>query len=314
MEELDEILAKHFSGESNPDENALIAAWKNQHEEEYVALAAAWNTIDELPLDTKTVKTFDAKAAWTSVDNRLVEDKVVKVIKLNFYRNVAAACAILLVGLAGYWFINKDPHFESINNTANIPQLINLPDGSEVWLAANSTLDYQEDFAKNRSLKLKGEAFFEVAPDTNHPFIISTEMGDIEVLGTAFNVKSDEKSTLVSVDHGKVALRNNQSEVQLTAGESAISDAHGVSEKTAIAPNYNAWKTGVFNFKNTPLSQAIELLNAHYETKLILEVNFEDEPTLVGEFDNRPLEEIVEAICLTCHLEAEKGENVIRLK
>lgn len=314
MKELDEILAKHFSGESNLEENALIAAWKTEHEEEYAELATAWNTIDELPLDSKTIKTFDAKAAWEKVDSRLVDDKKVKIIKLNFYRNVAAACAILLVGLAGYWFINKGSNFETIQNTANVPQQIYLPDGSEIWLAANSTLEYQTDFARNRSLNLKGEAFFEVARDTAHPFVISTTMGDIEVLGTAFNVKSDEKSTLVSVDHGKVALRNKQSEVQLTAGESAIADESGISAKEQVEPNFSAWKTGDFHFNHTPLSEAVEMLNAHYETKLVLDINFEEEPTLVGEFNNRPLAEIVDFIVLSCHLKAEYGKNVIRLK
>jgi len=314
MEELDEILAKHFSGETNAEENALIAAWKTEHEDEYAELAMAWTTIDALPLDSKTVKTFDSKAAWEKVDARLVDHKKLKIVKLKFYRNVAAACAILMIGLAGFWFVNRGPNFESIRNTANVPQEIHLPDGSEVWLAANSTLEYQEDFANNRSLKLTGEAFFEVARDEAHPFVIATKMGEIEVLGTAFNVKSDEKSTLVSVDHGKVALRQDATEVQLTAGESATSASTGLTEKVAVEPNYNAWKTGVFNFDDTPLSEVIILLNAHYSTKIELTTTTKDEPTLHGQFDNRPLEEIVDFICLSCQLKADYGEDVIRLK
>jgi len=314
MEELDEILAKHFSGETNAEENALIAAWKTEHEEEYAQLVSAWKTIDDLPLDSKTVKTFDSTAAWEKVDARLVDHKEVKIIKLKFYRNVAAACAILLVGLAGYWFINRGPNFESITNTASVPQEIKLPDGSEVWLAANSTLEYQEDFANNRSLKLEGEAFFEVARDEAHPFVITTKMGEIEVLGTGFNVKSDAILTEVSVDHGKVALRHKTEEVQLTAGESAIANSTGLTEKAVVEANYKAWKTGVFNFDDTPLSEVIHLLNAHYSTKIELITTTKEEPTLHGQFDNRPLEEIVDFIYLSCHLKAEYGEDVIRLK
>lgn len=314
MEEMDEILAKHFSGETNAEENALIAAWKTEHEEEYAELATAWKTIDDLPLDSKMVKTFDSKAAWEKVDARLVDHKEVKIIKLKFYRNVAAACAILLVGLAGYWFINRGPNFESITNTANVPQEIQLPDGSEVWLAANSTLEYQEDFSTNRSLKLNGEAFFDVARDEKHPFVIATQMGEIEVLGTAFNVKSDEKTTLVSVDHGKVALRQDAAEVQLTAGESAQATASGVSEKTAANPNYNAWKTGNFYFNNTPLVEVIALMNAHYGTKIELVGTAGANAVLTGTFENKPIQDLIDTIVLTCDVEADYGEDVIRLK
>lgn len=313
MTEMDDILAKYFSGETTAEENAIVMTWKTKHEEEFAQLSQAWTAADLLPSSIKEFKTFDSAVAWTKVDNKLIDYKEVKVVKMHFYRKVAAACAILLVGLAGLWFINRGPKFEQVENTAKVPQEINLPDGSKVWLAADATLNYHPEFAVNRSLTLDGEAFFEVERDELHPFIIETKMGNIEVLGTAFNVKSSDIQTVVSVDHGKVALSHNTEKIELTKGESATANKDGLTSKTDIDKNYQSWKTGKFYFKQTPLSEVIELLNAHYPQKIEL-LETRKEPIISGTFENRPIEEIIDMIVLTCQLEAEYGEDVIRLK
>jgi ferric-dicitrate binding protein FerR (iron transport regulator) len=315
MKDINDILAKHFSGETNPEEAKLVADWRRENEVEYNALESAWKETDLSLLKGIEFKSFDSKAAWQKVDTRLVDHKEVKIIKLNFYKKVAAACAILLVGLAGFWFINKGNGFDSISNTASTPKEISLPDGSTVWLASNSTLNYKTDFENERSLRLQGEAFFEVAPDKAHPFIISTNHGDVEVLGTGFNVDATDKSTLVTVSHGRVALRNeNGNQVELTAGESANSSAGSLSEVEAATPNYESWKSGEFNFDNTPVNEVIELLTKHYGKEIELTDTKLGEETLTGMFVNQPIEDIIEVIVLTCDVSAEYGEDTIRLR
>lgn len=97
-----------------------------------------------------------------------------------------------------------------------------MPDHSQVWLAANANLTYATDFNENRTLTLTGEAYFEVERDEKHPFIVNTDFGKVEVLGTAFNVNASDKSTTVSVEHGKVAVENKSGKVLLTAGQSTV--------------------------------------------------------------------------------------------
>ncbi len=314
MKDINDILAKHFSGETDPEEVRLVAEWKLKNEAEYAALSDAWKEADTDLLGNLEFKTFDHKSAWDKVDSKLINHKDVKVIKLKFYRNVAAACAILLVGLTGFWFLNKGSGFESVSNMANAPQEISLPDGSTVWLAANSTLDYKLDFVTDRSLKLDGEAFFEVARDEEHPFIIATEMGDVEVLGTAFNVDASSESTIVSVDHGKVALRNQSQEIKLTKGQSANSTEVGISQIEEVKINYDSWKTGVFNFSDTPLDEVVSLLNKHYDTKVELMESAKVDAAFNGSFDNAPIDVIIESIVLTCDVEADTGDDMIRLR
>ena len=86
---------------------------------------------------------------------------------------------------------------------------IQLPDGSVVRLNSSSSLTYDKNFGKNvREVNLTGEAFFDVTKDSSHPFIIHTNVIDIKVLGTAFNVKSypNDALTETSLIRGKVEV------------------------------------------------------------------------------------------------------------
>lgn len=83
-----------------------------------------------------------------------------------------------------------------------------LPDGSIVWLNADSKLSYSESFSrKNRNVRLEGEGYFEVAHG-EHPFVVRTDSTQIKVLGTKFNVKNydDENYIRVSLLEGSIAL------------------------------------------------------------------------------------------------------------
>lgn len=315
MKDINDILARYFSGNATPEDISLVEDWKKENAEEFDILSKAWDETTDVLDSNDTFKTFDHKAAWEKIDSELIEEKKeTPVIKMSFYKKLAAACAILLVGLSGFWFLKGGNQFETVTNEDHQARLIELPDGSNVWLAANTTLEYHRDFENNRSLNLDGEAFFDVARDEAHPFVISTEYGDIEVLGTAFDVKVEENATVVSVDHGKVELRNEDDAVQLTAGESATSSSDKtISEVKDVNENYDSWKTGVFIFDQTPLSEAVNILNGFYEMQIELEtINSGD--VINGTIEDMELEEVINVITRTCDVEAEYGENTVRLK
>ena len=101
------------------------------------------------------------------------------------------------------------PITQSVSTKPGSRTYIQLPDGSTVWLNASSKLTYGENFGKKlREVNLTGEAFFDVAKDPAHPFIIHTNVIDVKVLGTAFNVKSypNDANTETSVLRGKVEV------------------------------------------------------------------------------------------------------------
>ena len=160
-----------------------------------------------------------------------------------------------------------------VYNTIKVPyggeyQVV-LSDGSKVWLNAGSELNYPVNFVDaNRSVSLKGEAYFEVSPDKERPFIVNTEHSKIKVFGTAFNVMSyeEDKEQQVTLIEGSVGVDVKGHETLLKPGQQARVDKHGaqieVSEVDVAL--YTSWTGGVLKFKNMPLRHLAARLSRWY--------------------------------------------------
>ena len=99
-----------------------------------------------------------------------------------------------------------------------------LPDGSKIFLNRNSEFSYRSNFGKHRrDVKLTGEAFFEIAPDASKPFIIDAGKAKVKVVGTSFNVitNNSESAVEVFVKTGKVMLSDNSGS-QITCSRSGL--------------------------------------------------------------------------------------------
>lgn len=312
MNALNDILARYFAGEASSEEIHEVEKWKADNPEAFEQLQQSWEMIDEDLVSNMSSKSFDKKAAWQKVESGLIDPKDTKIIRFQFYKKVAAACAVLLVGLSAFWFLNRNS-METLSN--QIGQLeYTLPDGSQVWLAENTTLEYAADFKENRSVVLEGEAFFEVTKDAEHPFTVATEFGNIEVLGTAFNVATQPTGTEVSVDHGRVAVSNEKGSVELTIGESTEATPTGVSAPKPADANFDAWKTGVFIFEDTKLKDVVKTLNSHYETKVKLANESKNNELYTGSWENESIHHIIQSISRTCNVTADSSESVIQLR
>ena len=107
---------------------------------------------------------------------------------------------------------------------------VTLPDGSQVWLNAESKISFPDKFiGKERKVRIEGEAFFQVVKDTKHPFIVSTDFFSTTVHGTSFNVDAySAKTASVTLVTGSVTVRpTNGEETMIEPGEMAICDAQG---------------------------------------------------------------------------------------
>ncbi|QSE96919.1 FecR family protein [Fulvivirga lutea] len=94
-----------------------------------------------------------------------------------------------------------------------------LPDGSLVYLNHNSSLEYDQSFDK-REVNIKGELYFSVVKGAS-PFVVKTELGEVKVLGTEFNVNTNEDELDVEVEEGTVELSTNNSKKKVKRGQSA---------------------------------------------------------------------------------------------
>jgi len=161
----------------------------------------------------------------------------------------------LVYNVAGSENVN-DARLNTISTPNGGEWQIQLPDGSTVWLNAASSIQYSLNIgtAKQRLVKLDGEAYFEVAKNAAHPFIVETDKQSVEVLGTHFNINSykDERITKTTLLEGSVRVSHNttnESEV-LKPGEESLVSVSGMDVKEVNVDEAIAWKNGYFMFNN----------------------------------------------------------------
>jgi len=153
------------------------------------------------------------------------------------------------------------------------PYPLILPDGSKVWLNAQSSITFPTAFnGKERIVKITGEALFEVAHNAKHPFKVQTEKQTIEDIGTTFNVNAyaDESITKTTLIEGKVKVNG----MLLDPGQ----QSDGSHIKTVNTRRYTAWKNGDFYFEDDNIQTVMRELSRWYNVK----VNYEGDMTTEG--------------------------------
>lgn len=154
-----------------------------------------------------------------------------------------------------------------------------LSDGSKVWLNAASTLRFPPSFSRlvNRVVELSGEAYFEIAKDASHPFIVKTNQQTVKVLGTHFNVTAygDEPVEKTVLLEGSVNINEKQ---MLSPGQQSQVDAYGnIKVGMADLEGAVAWKNGYFLFKDVPLENIMRQLSRWYDLEIIYKGQLTDE-------------------------------------
>lgn len=153
---------------------------------------------------------------------------------------------------------------------------LRLPDGSLVWLNAASSLTYTATLNEKgiRRVKLNGEAYFEVAKDKMHPFVVETGRQEVEVLGTHFNIKSyaDEGDIKTTLLEGSVRIVTGKQSRILRPGQQAnLTNELVITE--ANAEEVLAWKQGYFVFDDERLESVMNKIARWYDVKVIYRDN-----------------------------------------
>ncbi|MDO5130206.1 MAG: FecR domain-containing protein [Prevotellaceae bacterium] len=154
---------------------------------------------------------------------------------------------------------------------------ITLSDGSEVWMNNDCRLVYPNYFTgKERRVKVEGEAYFKVAPDAKHPFIVEANGFEAKVLGTEFNVRSyGNADTHVTLIKGKVAVRTDAShEAVLTPGQDAqLNDDGSLGIADVDIDSYLYWRDGYFYFDNVALENIMQDIGRWYNLNVVFANN-----------------------------------------
>lgn len=261
--------------------------------------------------DLKPFEGIDVEADWNIVKVRMGLSPRMNRIPLPRYLLRIAAILIMALGLV-YLFnllIKEVPtqpesdYYQVVAQNGN--RIVNLPDGSVVTLKAHSELVYNSQFGKeNRDVILEGEAFFEVHRNEAVPFKVFASEATIEVLGTAFNVKSTNEVVEVGVVTGHVAMfetanKKNRTELLRNEMGTFLIDQKQIQDKEAFNANALAWRTGILKFRQAPLHEVFITLAECYDKKLELNLQHELTETLTATFRNQSLEDIFEMIDLS---------------
>lgn len=279
------LIGKYLSGNMSSPEKKELMSWveSDASNQDFLDdMIGVWGKTGEAE------PSFEANidAAWAKVDQRLpsVESEQpsgakVRSIGSGRRRLLQIAAAAVLVLMAGWWWMDRsspDDVWLAIDTMDGAVKMVNLPDGSEIWLNANSRLSYPESFTK-RQIRLEGEAFFDVARMEDSPFEIYSGEAKTTVLGTSFNVRAypEEEVIEISVTSGKVTFeeKNGEQKVTLVKNNSAIfkkKEKSIVKEEKPIS-NATSWKTKEFNFDNLAVGEILKTFEKHFGVRFEFE-------------------------------------------
>ena len=161
-------------------------------------------------------------------------------------------------------------------NTLVVPRggeyMVELSDGTKVWLNSDSELRFPITFVGDRrSVEIEGEAYFEVAKDEGKPFHVLAKGVDIKVLGTSFNVMTYRGRTITTLVEGKVCLTYKDESVLMVPDRQAevIAETGKILMREVDARNFTLWKDGVFYFENAALETIAERLSQWYDVSIV---------------------------------------------
>lgn len=309
------IIYRYFRGQLSDSEYELLTdSLQDESYREYFEKAKlAWESQPELDeLGTQNLSRLQYKINQKD----LSKPKEPNIRQL--WVRVASVAAILIFGLllggtVTYLFSPAIKSTEQLvfETPRGEKSMVKLPDGSEVWLNANSRLVYNSFSSTHRQVELKGEAFFKVAHNANAPFVVRTNECDIKVLGTTFNVMAYDEfgRKEITLIEGKVNVDMDGKEQVLKPGQALVLKNHCTQISEVNASQSSSWIHNKFNFKDIPLSELMKRLENWYDVDITLENNTGREVNFTGTFKNEEtIWQVLDAIKVYTPIQYKKTE------
>jgi transmembrane sensor len=158
---------------------------------------------------------------------------------------------------------------------------VELPDGTRVWLNAASSLKFPVQFSKKeRRVLLNGEAYFEVAKNKQHPFVVETSKQEVKVLGTHFNITgyAEDAATKTTLLEGAVRVtdlggKSSIKDVVLNPGQQSVVAGKQLKVFEVDTEEAVAWKNGTFIFTGQTLNEIMKQVERWYDVEVVFENN-----------------------------------------
>jgi transmembrane sensor len=318
----EQLLVRYISSQTSDAETEQVLQWCKLNGENRIyldQLIQTWEkslTIapDQLPNVEASLERLKNKVNREKRDNNFV--------RLISNRRWLSVAAVLICISIFTWFYtvlkSSQPDTDAIVQTFSRPGTFMLSDSSVITLNKNTRVKYDKQFDKDiRNISLEeGEAFFQVKPNPDKPFVVKVNKVTIKVLGTSFNVKSFKGNTEIIVETGKVQVSGSGEILNLVPDEKALVSAHSSGIQKQKNPDllYQYYRTHEFIASNTPLWRMVEILNEAYGVHILISSERIKNLPLNITFKNESIDEILPVIAQTFNLTVQRKGDQILLK
>lgn len=203
----------------------------------------------------------------------------------------------------------------TVDNPAGQKYKFHLPDGTLVHLNASSKIEYPETFdGDHRTVKMHGEAYFDVKKDASRPFIIQDEQNQIKVLGTSFNLKNTDNFELALVE-GKVEVEDAKGGIiTLLPNEMLIKEKNGKVSKTGFDPKeVLGWRDQYLIFKDNTFEEVVEMLEVWFGVEIKNELKVVPNWSYSGVYHNKPVNYVLDGISISSEFTYSIEKNTVTI-
>ncbi|WP_291857280.1 FecR family protein [Marinilabilia sp.] len=320
MVKINKIIDAYIRGRASEEEQSILINFLRSSEENKKYFRAKTKTIQS----EKSTYSLEEWEAWHRIKNKLLGQATDKT-KISspwmaLYKMASVIAIILLI--AGLYGLPKLQQ-QKVSISANPGQTLKmtLPDSSTVILNSNTTLEYHPlAFMVNRSIILKGEAFFDIRKKNNTAFRVKADNYVVKVLGTRFNVNAytSNKNFSVVLEEGKVQVKSkarNQNTICLRPGEmldiQKKDNRHKISKVNTRL--YTSWKEGLLYFYDSQFDDVINRVEKRYGAKFLIEDEVINKFIISTTIKDEPLEKVLDLMKNVLPIKINEKEGIIRI-
>lgn len=307
-----EIIEKYLNGQlSSMDKNALIEDLRQDADFDGWMRSGIENAEDAMPAERKS-----------QILGKISRTKPLPLhtVSTRSVRWAWAACVIALFGLfsvLGYHFLGTSPEATALGsvtvrtNMGEHSQVV-LPDGTEVILNSCSEIHYSQADGK-RQVSLSGEAYFSVAKDEEHPFVVNMDEVEVTCLGTAYDVRNyqDETECSVVLTEGKVRVSSSDADLTMEPNSRVVYDrvAGAMSKHMVNAADYTCWMNGMIRYNDQTLEDITRQLARDFHINIIITSDEIRHERFTGFLGNCSFRNVLDILTITSDMAYHIDEN-----
>lgn len=234
--------------------------------------------------------------------------------RLGAVKYAAAILLALAIGSVAYYFAGSVQMIKTSSGVGEM-KVVELPDGSQVWLNAQSSIIYPEKFkGQLREVTIEGEAYFKVSHDSEHPFIVHSDHMQAKVLGTSFlmndHVNEPVSDTYLTEGSIDLELKELKKTIRLVPGDKV---SYNKETSTVVRINnphlsIDSWRFGKLSFYNETLFEIGRKLERKFGKEILIDENI-DSMKFTADFESESLEQILEFFHVSSRLDYKPSKN-----